>query len=120
MRHSHSQLPALKMQHYVQFPENWRRQTLALADAISRFTHQSDYFDALFGGHKWKAPVAGRGWTIVCAVLRKSKTGECGYHSPTRHFVGGNGIDGRACDAFVAERLPDDRQIDVLAYQSEA
>jgi hypothetical protein len=108
------------MHHYLRYSVFGRLQTLALADAILRFMQQSDYFDAFFRGHKWKAPVAGRGWTIVCAVLRKSKTGECGYHSPTRHFVGGNGIDGRACDAFVAERLPDDRQIDVLAYQSEA
>ena len=77
-------------------------------------------FLCIFSRAQMESPGCWPGLGYRLRGLRKSKTGECGYHSPTRHFICGNGIDGRACDALVAEGLLDDRRIDVCAHQSEA
>jgi hypothetical protein len=51
--------------------------------------------------------------------LRKSKTGQRGHYSLASHLVCRLSVDRRARYALMTERLLDDCQIDVCAYQRE-
>ena len=120
--YSHSHLPALKMHHYLQYPVFRRLQTQALADAISRFVRQNDILMHYFQGTNGKPRLRAGAWGLGYRLrgLRKSKTGECGHHSSTRHFIRRLSVNARRSDALVSQRLLDDCQIDVCAYQREA